>query len=108
MDLMEAIQQRRSIRAFTSKPVSKEVIREILSIACRAPSAMNTQPWEFVVLTGEKLNQIRAAIVEKLKSGAAIQPDHMVVGWPAEECLQRAPDISGQTTVQSHGYFPRR
>ncbi len=84
MDLMEAIQQRRSIRAFTSKPVSKEVIREILSIACRAPSAMNTQPWEFVILTGEKLNQIRAAIVEKLKSGAAIQPDHMVVGWPAE------------------------
>jgi nitroreductase len=81
MELIEAIQQRRSIRAFMDKPVPKDVIREILSIACRAPSAMNTQPWEFIVLSGEKLNRLRAAIVEKLRSGAPIVPDHLVVGW---------------------------
>jgi nitroreductase len=84
MDLIEAIQQRKSIRAFTDKPVSKNTIMEILNIACRAPSAMNTQPWEFVVISGEKLNKLRAAIVEKLKSGAPIVPDHLVVGWPNE------------------------
>ena len=84
MDLIEAIQQRKSIRAFTDKPVPKETIMEILNIACRAPSAMNTQPWEFIVVTGEKLKRIRAAIVEKLKSGAPIVPDHLVVGWPNE------------------------
>lgn len=82
MDLVEAIQQRKSIRAFTDKPVPKEIIMEILNIACRAPSAMNTQPWEFIVLTGEKLNKLRIAIVEKLKSGAPIVPDHLVVSWP--------------------------
>jgi nitroreductase len=82
MELIEAIQQRRSIRAFMDKPVPKDVIREILSIACRAPSAMNTQPWEFIVLSGEKLNRLRAAIVEKLRSGAPIVPDHLVVSWP--------------------------
>jgi len=84
MDLIEAIQQRKSIRAFTDKPVPKETIMEILNIACRAPSAMNTQPWEFIVVTGEKLKRIRAAIVEKLKSGAPIVPDHLVVSWPNE------------------------
>ena len=84
MELIEAIQKRRSVRAFTDTPVPKNIIMEILSIACRAPSAMNTQPWEFVAVTGEKLNQMRAAIMEKLKSGAPIVPDHLVVSWPNE------------------------
>jgi len=84
MDLIEAIQQRRSIRAFKKKPVPKDVIMEIMNIACRAPSAMNTQPWEFVVVSGEKLDKLRSVIVEKLKSGAPIVPDHLVVGWPNE------------------------
>ncbi|MDY6903806.1 MAG: nitroreductase [Thermodesulfobacteriota bacterium] len=82
MELMEAMRQRKSIRSFTSEPVPMDVIKEILSNACWAPSAMNTQPWEFVVVKGEKLDLLRAAIVEKLKSGAPMQPDHLVVGWP--------------------------
>jgi nitroreductase len=89
MDLIEAIQQRKSIRAFTSRPVSKDIIKEILSIACRAPSAMNTQPWEFVVVSDEKLDRLRAAIVENLKSGAPIKPDHLVVGWPNESVYKQ-------------------
>lgn len=82
MELTEAIQQRKSIRGFTSKPVSIDVIKEILSIARRAPSALNTQPWEFVVVRGEKLTKLGAAIVENLRAGVAMQPDHLVVCWP--------------------------
>jgi len=82
VDLIEAIKQRKSIRAFTSEAVPDEVIREILRIAGCAPSAMNTQPWEFFVLRGEKLARLSAAIVEKLKAGEAAQPEHQVVGWP--------------------------
>jgi nitroreductase len=84
MDLIEAIQQRRSIRAFTDETVAPDTIMEILNIACRAPSAMNTQPWEFIVVSGEKLNSLRAAIVEKLKRGAPVNPEHLVVGWPKD------------------------
>lgn len=84
MEIIEAIQQRRSIRAFTDRTVPPETIMEILDIACRAPSAMNTQPWEFVVVTGEKLEKLRRAVVEKLKSGAPMKPDHLVVSWPKE------------------------
>jgi nitroreductase len=42
MDLVEGIYLRRSVRAFTSRPVSRDVIKEILNIARWAPSAMNT------------------------------------------------------------------
>lgn len=89
MDLIEAVQQRKSIRAFKNKKVPKNIIMEILNLACRAPSAMNTQPWEFVVLTGEKLNLLRAAIVAKLKEGAPISPEHLVVGWPNDSVYKK-------------------
>ncbi|MCU0600463.1 MAG: nitroreductase family protein, partial [Desulfobacterales bacterium] len=84
MDIIEAIQSRKSIRGFKSDPVEKSVIREILDIAVRAPSAMNTQPWEFFVITGDVLNAMRSALVDKLKSSAPMKPDHLVVGWPQE------------------------
>jgi nitroreductase len=48
----EAITSRRSIRAFLSKPVPREDIEELLSVASRAPSGSNTQPWKVYVLTG--------------------------------------------------------
>ena len=45
MDIVEAIQQRKSIRAFKPDPVPKEILKEILELALRAPSWANTQPW---------------------------------------------------------------
>ena len=84
MDLIEAIRTRKSIRAFTSEPVSQHVLSEVLGDACRAPSAMNTQPWEFVVISGDVLDRIRQAAVSKLHNGEPMQPEHIVVGWPRE------------------------
>jgi nitroreductase len=65
MDISEAIDRRKSIRAFKSDPVPKETLREIVELALRAPSYDNTQPWEFAIVTGEKLQEIRQAFVEK-------------------------------------------
>ena len=64
--------ERRSIRGFTKEPVPKELIQEILSIAQRAPSSMNTQPWHFHVLTGDPLDRIRRGNTEKMMSGANV------------------------------------
>ena len=61
MDIIDAIKARKSIRGFKQDPVPKEVLREILEIAVRAPSANNTQPWEFVILTGNALDDARQA-----------------------------------------------
>jgi nitroreductase len=89
MNLIEAIKERKSIRAFTSEKVPKNVITDILNIAGRAPSAMNTQPWEFTVVTGDILDKIRSAVVEKLKNMEPMQPEHLVVGWSRESIYRK-------------------
>ena len=52
MTVEEAIVGRRSIRAFKSDPVSRELVERILKIASRAPSGSNIQPWYVHVLAG--------------------------------------------------------
>ena len=59
MNVIEALNSRRSIRGFKKDPVPKEVIHKILEAAVRTPSGMNTQPWEFVVASGKALDEIR-------------------------------------------------
>jgi nitroreductase len=65
MDIVEAINQRKSIRAFKSDRVPREILRKIIELALRSPSYDNTQPWEFVAVTGKKLEEVRQAFVEK-------------------------------------------
>ncbi len=51
MDLIEALETRRSIRNFQDRPVERDVIEKLITLATQAPSAMNSQPWAFVVIT---------------------------------------------------------
>jgi len=71
MKLLESIKSRKSIRAYKSDPVPGEVLTELLDIARWAPSATNTQPWEFFVLTGKVLADLNHATVAKIRSGDA-------------------------------------
>jgi nitroreductase len=59
----EAILSRRSVRAFLPTPVDEATIRDILSVAARAPSGTNMQPWRTYVVTGEAKAQIADAIL---------------------------------------------
>jgi nitroreductase len=54
MTAIEAMKTRRSIRTYTPQPVDRKIIEEIVDCARLAPTAMNDQPWEFVVLTGKQ------------------------------------------------------
>lgn len=58
----EAITSRHSVRAFLDTPVDVQTIKDILSVASRAPSGTNTQPWKVYVLTGNK----RAEMIERV------------------------------------------
>ena len=60
---------RRSIRGYKREPVPKAVIREIIEMAMRAPSSLNTQPWNFYVVAGELLDRIRAGNTERNLAG---------------------------------------
>ncbi|MFC1870490.1 nitroreductase [Chloroflexota bacterium] len=70
LDIVEAIQQRRSVRAFKPATVPQEILREIMELALRAPSWANTQPWEFAIVGGKKLEEIRQAYIEKAEEPA--------------------------------------
>lgn len=50
MDLLAAINTRRSIRNYSPEPVSKHQVNQLLHAAIQAPSAMNSQPWAFAVI----------------------------------------------------------
>ena len=64
MDIIEAVHQRKSIRAFKPDPVPQKILREILEITLRAPSWANIQPWELAVVGGSKLEEIKQAFVD--------------------------------------------
>ncbi len=55
MELQEAIYKRRSIRKFKDQRVSDQDIKALLQLAMAAPSARNSQPWEFYVITSESI-----------------------------------------------------
>ena len=59
MGLAEVIKGRRSVRKFKPDPVPKEVIEGILDLAIWAPSGMNRQEWYFVVVQGEKVEEMK-------------------------------------------------
>jgi nitroreductase len=95
MEIREAIQARKSIRGYKSEPVPRAILTEILEIATRSPSAMNTQPWEIAVITGQALDDLRQANVKNLTSG--VQPESNVLRRPFEGVYrQRQVDLAVQ------------
>ena len=97
MDVIEAVKKRKSIRGYKPDPVSKQTLEQLLELAVRAPSAMNTQPWEFTVLTGDVLENVRRSNVDLLRSGVPPNPEHVVTAWPKESIYrERQVDLAKQ------------
>jgi len=64
-DFLAMIKSRRSIRAFKKDPVPDDSIRKITESVCWAPSGMNTQPWEVVVIRKQPLKDEIAGLVRE-------------------------------------------
>jgi nitroreductase len=69
MQFDDVVLGRRSIRGYKPDPVPKGLIKEIIEVAMRAPSSLNTQPWNFYVLAGSPLDRIRAGNTERNLAG---------------------------------------
>jgi nitroreductase len=87
MTVAEAITSRMSARAFTSQPVSRELITELLQTASRAPSGTNTQPWKVYVLQGAS----QAALVEKVCA--------------AHDAIRAQPELAAEYR-EAYDYYP--
>ncbi len=64
METKKAIEERRSIRSYIKKDISKETIEDILNCGRLAPSAKNRQPWYFIIVTDEVKNKIADMMIE--------------------------------------------
>lgn len=67
MDILEVINSRKSTRAFKPDPVSKDKIEEILNLVFKAPSAINLQPWDFVVVMDEEKQRLSRKLLKSYK-----------------------------------------
>lgn len=67
MKLINAIEERMSTRAFLDKPVDRETLEDLLRLASRAPSAINLQPWEFTVVSGEERIRLSRVLLKRMK-----------------------------------------
>lgn len=66
MELFEAIKTRKTVRKFSDKEVPKEDILKILDAARVAPSATNSQMWQYIVILNKDVkNKIREVINSK-------------------------------------------
>ena len=96
MEFDEVVQGRRSIRGFKMDPVPREVIREVVGLATRAPSSMNTQPWYFHAVSGEALDRIRAGNTERNLAGVPASREIRMHGPYAGVHRERQKAIAGQ------------
>lgn len=67
MEVLHAIQSRRSIRRFKADPLTPEIVNDIIDAARLAPSGKNRQPWRFVVVRGDEREKMSACLQEGLR-----------------------------------------
>jgi nitroreductase len=65
MDVVQAVNERFAVRAYTPDPVPLDLMKKILQQSLKAPSWANTQPWEFAIATGKPLKAIEEGFVER-------------------------------------------
>lgn len=91
MNINDAIKQRHSCRAYTKQAVSKTQIDKILTVARRAPSGANTQPWQVAVITGQTKQALQTAIEQAFDQGVKPNPDYAYYpeNWQSPYTLRR-------------------
>ncbi|TMM50344.1 nitroreductase [Qipengyuania marisflavi] len=73
----EAVQTRRSVRAFTDQPVDRDTLTRVLKKAQRSPSGGNVQPWNAILLTGEPMQALFDRVALEFPKGrAALKPEY--------------------------------
>lgn len=83
MNVSEAVETRRSVRAFTDQKIDRELLVRILEKAQQAASGGNVQPWNATILTGEPMQRVFDRVAQELPKGrAAFEPEYHI--YPPE------------------------
>lgn len=108
--ILEILTTAKTATKFTSEEISEDHIKQILSAGLNAPSAMNSQPWHFSVVTNKEiLNQINEAMLAGMPQGGPGGPSGLVAGSgkpEGEKSDNKQPPNDKQTT--NAGTPPKR
>lgn len=86
MDTLECIKTRRSIRKFTTKSVPRKDLEELIEVARWSPSYKCSQPWEMVILSGDKKQELSKVLIGLLEAEKESKPDLAPpTSWPEAE-----------------------
>ncbi len=83
--VLDALEGRSSVRGYLDRPVPRHLVEQILTIAARAPSGNNSQPWRVHVLTGPaqaRLGNIILAARQVDQADPAPEYDYDPQDWP--------------------------
>jgi nitroreductase len=98
MEFFDLIKIRRSVRRYKTQPVKKGDILKILDAANWAPSAMNRQPWEFLVISGELLKPLSNSYKGVVKEFTSkMENDSEIIS--SEEFVKFAASFGGAPVV---------
>ena len=90
-EFLSLLRSRHCQRAFTSEPVSRETLQDILLAAGQAPAGKNTQPWRVTVVSGAKRDDLSKALCAAYDAGEKPLPDYEYSLQPdPEEWRERA------------------
>jgi len=116
MEFYEVLKQRRSMRAFLPDPVEQSVIERVFTTALQAPSNCNTQPWYVHVVSGEKIDELRATLPQKFMAGelsldypydGKYDGDFKVRQYAAAQALYDSLGIARDDKANRHAAFMR-
>jgi 5,6-dimethylbenzimidazole synthase len=93
MDLFTAMRERRSCRNFLSEKVEQTTIEKILEAGTWAPSPLNSQPWEFIVITNHEAKEKIFAEGERCRKWALEKSGWKWLGSYSLDFLGSAPVI---------------
>ena len=82
MRVTEAVNRRKSVRAFRPDPVPDEVLRELLATASRSPSGGNVQPWRVYVVNGDSMARFREFLADRQPGAPAYDIYPQPLGEP--------------------------
>jgi nitroreductase len=111
MDLIKAIRERKSIRAFKPDPIPKERIEDVLNLALHAPSAINLQPWEFIVVAGEERERLSRRLIKAYRekkiscSPDAVKPLPKTIARRGAKTLEAMNPFFKEMGVQSDQFI---
>ncbi|MCE5234114.1 MAG: nitroreductase family protein [Mizugakiibacter sp.] len=98
MDVLQAIRARRAVRAFTDEALDRPTVQVLVDAAVQAPSAMNLQPWTFLVALGRErvadiARRAKAHLVASLDTGPGLLRRTDMLHDPHFDILYGAPAL---------------